>query len=90
MSFLAGECRDSGDLRRFVGHFCVQLQEIPEAVLHPLDNPRHLRPDLPRHVHHALLSPDPVSLCNGEETHKLCDSDLRTFISLKLNFHNNM
>ena len=68
MFFLTVGCRDSGDLWRFVGHFCVQLQGIPEAVLQTINNPRHLRPDLPRHVNHALLSPDPVSLCNGKET----------------------
>ena len=65
-NYLTGWCWNSWDLWRSRCHFCVQLQEVPEAVLQPTDNPRHLRRDLPRHVHHALRSPDPVSLCNGK------------------------
>ena len=65
-NILTGGCGNSWDFWRSRCHFCVQLQEVPEAVLHPPDNPGHLRRDLHLHVHHALRSTDPVSLCNGK------------------------
>ena len=36
------KCGDLRDLWRSSGHFCVQLQEVPEAVLHTPHYYRHL------------------------------------------------